>query len=174
MEPEAVVTTTEEVAPSLNEANQGLRKAVQERLARTATAAPYCSDNRPLEAPVAAAHAALGPEEYTMDEHLRPGQEAFFGILKEVADMHKKKAIDYGTTEDSFANIRLSADVINAEPYAGAILRMSDKMHRLKSFFHNGSVQYDGVEDTLLDLCSYSAIALALYREAQGIAGKPG
>jgi hypothetical protein len=43
---------------------------------------------------------------------------------------------------------------------------MSDKMHRLRSFFRRGEVEFDGVEDTLLDLAAYSIIALVLYRES--------
>lgn len=99
---------------------------------------------------------------------LRPGSQGFLAVLDEVRTMHLRKTLDYGTSSDALANIRESAEVINAQPYAGAVLRMSDKMHRLRSFFHNGRVEFDGVEDTLLDLCAYSAIALVLYRESQG------
>jgi hypothetical protein len=56
--------------------------------------------------------------------------------------------------------------VINVPAYAGCVLRMSDKMHRLRSFFRRGEVEFDGVEDTLLDLAAYSIIALVLYRES--------
>ena len=100
-------------------------------------------------------------------QQLRPGSVQFLDILKEVKEMHLKKSHDYGDDADALANIRSSADVINAQPWAGAVLRMSDKMHRLKSFFHSGRVEFDGVDDTLLDLCAYSAIALVLYREQQ-------
>lgn len=97
----------------------------------------------------------------------RPGTDEFLDILQEVREMHLRKSHDYGDTSDALANIRSSANVINAQPWAGAVLRMSDKMHRLKAFFHSGRVEFDGVEDTLLDLCAYSAIALVLYRELQ-------
>ena len=102
------------------------------------------------------------------NQQLRPGSAEFLDILKEVREMHLRKSHDYGDTSDALANIRSSADVINAQPWAGAVLRMSDKMHRLKAYFHSGRVEFDGVEDTLLDLCAYSAIALVHYRE-----GKP-
>ena len=96
----------------------------------------------------------------------RPGTRDFLDVLDEVREMHLRKTLDYGDDGDALANIRSSADVIGAEPYAGAILRMSDKMHRLRSFFHNGRTEFDGVEDTLLDLAAYSAIALVLFRQA--------
>jgi hypothetical protein len=52
--------------------------------------------------------------------------------------------------------------------WAGCILRISDKMHRLKAFFRRGTCEFDGVEDTLMDISCYAAIALVLYREEQG------
>ena len=97
---------------------------------------------------------------------IRPGSEAFIEVLEEVKRLHLKKSLDYGADEDALMNIRDSADVINVQAWAGAILRISDKMHRLRSFFRRGVVEFDGIEDTLLDMCSYAAIALVMYREA--------
>jgi hypothetical protein len=57
--------------------------------------------------------------------------------------------------------------VINVSPWAGCILRMSDKMHRIKAFFRRGRVEFDGIEDTLLDFACYAVIALVLYRESR-------
>jgi hypothetical protein len=100
-----------------------------------------------------------------MREGLRPGSREFLDILDEIRTLHLRKTLDYGADEDALANIRNSADVINVPAYAGCVLRMSDKMHRLRSFFRRGEVEFDGVEDTLLDLAAYSIIALVLYRE---------
>lgn len=143
------VTTTETPEPNpqavtLSEANEKLRRAVVQRVGVEKATLP--NENR---------------------QKLRPGSAEFLDILKEVREMHLRKSHDYGDTSDALANIRSSAAVINAQPWAGAVLRMSDKMHRLKAFFHSGRVEFDGVEDTLLDLCAYSAIALVLYREQQ-------
>jgi hypothetical protein len=101
-----------------------------------------------------------------MREGLRPGSREFLDILDEIRTLHLRKTLDYGADEDALANIRNSADVINVPAYAGCVLRMSDKMHRLRSFFRRGEVEFDGVEDTLLDLAAYSVIALVLYRES--------
>ena len=97
---------------------------------------------------------------------LRPGSREFLAVLEELKALHLAKTLDYGVDEDALANIRSSADVVNMPAWAGCILRMSDKMHRLKAFFRRGRTEFDGVEDTLLDLACYSAIALVLYREA--------
>lgn len=98
----------------------------------------------------------------------RPGTDRFVEVLEEIKSLHLRKTLDYGQDDDALANIRSSSDVINVTPWAGCILRISDKMHRLRSFFRRGRVEFDGVEDTLLDIAAYAVIALVLYRE-----GKP-
>ena len=98
------------------------------------------------------------------DKH-RPGTGAFLAVLDEIRQLHLRKTMDYGVDEDALANIRNSADVINVPAYAGCVLRMADKMQRLRSFFRRGEVEFDGVEDTLLDIAAYAAIALVVYRE---------
>lgn len=97
---------------------------------------------------------------------LRPGSREFVAVLDELKDLHLRKSLDYGVDDDALSNIRESADVVNMPAWAGAILRISDKMHRLKSYFRRGRTEFDGVEDTLKDISSYAAIALVLYREA--------
>lgn len=96
---------------------------------------------------------------------LRPGSEQFIAVLEELKALHLRKTLDYGVDEDALSNIRSSAEVVNMPAWAGCILRISDKMHRLKAFFRRGRVEFDGVEDTLADICCYAAIALVLYRE---------
>jgi hypothetical protein len=135
------------VEATLEERNAALRGAVESRLAVTVTTTETQPQDREA-IPV------------------RPGSEAFIAVLEEVKRLHLKKSLDYGADEDALMNIRDSADVINVQAWAGAILRISDKMHRLRSFFRRGVVEFDGIEDTLLDMCSYAAIALVMYREA--------
>lgn len=95
----------------------------------------------------------------------RPGTDKFIEALDEIKALHLRKTLDYGQDDDALSNIRSSSDVINVSPWAGCILRISDKMHRLKSFFRRGRVEFDGVEDTLLDIAAYAVIALVLHRE---------
>jgi sigma54-dependent transcription regulator len=45
------------------------------------------------------------------------------------------------------------------------MVRLSDKVTRLATFNRTGSLTHEGVEDTLIDLASYSLLALVLYRE---------
>lgn len=96
---------------------------------------------------------------------LRPGSREFVDVLEEVKQLHLRKTLDYGVDEDALSNIRESAAIVNMPAWAGAILRISDKMHRLKAYFRRGKCEFDGVEDTLKDIASYAAIALVLHRE---------
>jgi hypothetical protein len=100
-------------------------------------------------------------------DDIRPGSREFLAILEELKSLHLAKTLDYGMDEDALSNIRQSADVVNMPAWAGCILRISDKMHRLKAFFRRGRCEFDGIEDTLKDIACYSAIALVLYREMQ-------
>lgn len=100
-------------------------------------------------------------------ETLRPGSREFVDVLDEIKDLHLRKTLDYGVDEDALSNIRESADIVNMPAWAGAILRISDKMHRLKAYFRRGKVEFDGLSDTLKDIASYAVIAEVLRREEQ-------
>ena len=75
-------------------------------------------------------------------------------IQKEGLDLFKKKNADY---KDAFA----------AYGPIGVIMRMEDKLHRYLSISKSGInlVSNEGLEDTLIDLFNYSAMALMLLRE---------
>ena len=103
------------------------------------------------------------------DHDIRPGSREFLDVLDELKQLHLRKTLDYGVDEDALSNIRSSADVVNMPAWAGCILRISDKMHRLKAFFRNGRCEFDGVEDTLKDIACYAAIALVLHRESDPV-----
>lgn len=103
----------------------------------------------------------------TPPDGLRPGSKEFVGVLDEIKDLHLRKTLDYGIDDDALSNIRESAEIVNMPAWAGCILRIYDKMHRLKAYFRRGRVEFDGIEDTLKDIGSYAAIALVLYREEQ-------
>lgn len=101
------------------------------------------------------------------DGTLRPGSREFLAVLDELRSLHLAKTLDYGIDDDALSNIRTSADIVNMPAWAGCVLRISDKMHRLKAFFRRGRVEFDGIEDTLKDISCYAAIALVLYREGR-------
>lgn len=98
-------------------------------------------------------------------ESLRPGSAEFLAVLDELKQLHLRKTLDYGVDEDALSNIRSSADIVNMPAWAGCVLRMMDKMHRIKAYFRRGKVEFDGLEDTLKDIACYAVIAEVLRRE---------
>jgi len=102
-------------------------------------------------------------------DDIRPGSREFLDVLDELKQLHLRKTLDYGVDEDALSNIRQSSDVVNMPAWAGCILRISDKMHRLKAYFRRGKCEFDGVEDTLKDIACYAAIALVLHRESDPV-----
>ena len=93
-----------------------------------------------------------------------PSSQAFMGLLVDMAEMHARKASDYGTDQDSFANVRSAVD-FGVEAYKGALIRAGDKVARLKTYAQKGTLANEGVEDSMLDLACYALIALVLFRE---------
>jgi hypothetical protein len=159
----------------LKETNSQLRAALEDRLAGGCCDGGKCHAT-PKEVEVGwreitQASAAKYAERLTGDSLLadqgdiRPGSREFLEVLDELKTLHLRKTMDYGIDEDALSNIRSSADVVNMPAWAGCILRISDKMHRLKAFFRRGRCEFDGVEDTLKDIACYAAIALVLHRE---------
>lgn len=98
---------------------------------------------------------------------LRPGSAEFLAVLDELRRLHLRKCMDYGVDEDAFSNISSSADVVNVPAWAGCMIRIADKLHRIRSYFRHGRTEFDGVEDTLLDMASYAVIALIKYRQSR-------
>jgi hypothetical protein len=91
-------------------------------------------------------------------------QRAFERVLSELAVLHAKKSLDYGSDIDPLANIRAASD-FGIEPYIGALLRLNDKVHRLKVYAVRGTLANEGAEDSLKDIVVYGTIALQLFRE---------
>lgn len=96
----------------------------------------------------------------------RAGHPGFLAVLDEIRALHEKKATDYGSDADPFANVRASEE-FGIDPWLGAILRANDKVTRLKTYAHKGSLANESVEDSLIDLASYAVIGLVLFREGR-------
>lgn len=95
------------------------------------------------------------------------GDPRFHALLAELSRLHVRKATDYGRGCDVFANVRASEE-FGIPAWRGALVRLNDKVHRLKSYCLNGSLANEGVADSLMDLAAYSLIALILFRETEG------
>lgn len=97
-------------------------------------------------------------------EESKMDRPTFAEILHELNAMQVRKGKDYGSGDDSLANICDSA-TFGIAPWVSAMVRANDKMARIKTFIKKGSLENEKVEDSLVDLAVYTIHALRLYRE---------
>jgi DNA-binding transcriptional ArsR family regulator len=97
----------------------------------------------------------------------RPGSLPFLELLEEVRQLHLSKSQDYGSESDPLANIRQGAEFVGIEAWRGCMVRVADKVQRLKTFCRTGRLVHEGVRDTLLDLAAYSLLAIVLFDEGK-------
>ena len=90
--------------------------------------------------------------------------ERFHQILNELGNLHDKKQADYGSAANPFANLKASEE-FGIPAWLGAVIRLNDKIARLKSFAIKGEIKNESVEDSLRDIAVYAVIALVLYEE---------
>ena len=139
--------TIELTDPTVTDANAKLREAVEARLAGS------CCDGTACTVPPAP----------------MPHQSSrrFLELLGEMERLHRSKSADYGSEDDPLANIRQGADFVCIEPWRGCMVRIADKVQRLRTYCRTGRLVHEGVRDTLLDLAAYSLLAIVLFDEGQ-------
>jgi hypothetical protein len=91
--------------------------------------------------------------------------QRFIDLLDEMRRLHESKSADYGSETDPLANIRQGAEFVGIEPWRGCMVRIADKVQRLKTYCRTGRLVHEGVRDTLLDLSAYSLLAIVLFDE---------
>lgn len=92
------------------------------------------------------------------------GDPRFFKVLSEMASLHARKAADYGQGEDPLANLRAAAE-FGLPAWLGVLVRMNDKMHRLKAFASKRTLANESVVDSLRDIACYAILAEILLQE---------
>ena len=75
--------------------------------------------------------------------------------------------------DDVFANFR-SSEILNVHPVTGILMRVIDKIQRIKTFTNDGelSVPDETVDDACEDIVNYAILAKAMlrqYRETQRV-----
>ena len=133
---------------ALENANAALRASVKARLDATPADDPKMTGYRASAAP-------------------RSGSSAFVQLLDEMRRLHESKSADYGSESDPLANIRQGAEFVNIEHWRGCMVRIADKVQRLRTYCRTGRLVHEGVRDTLLDLAAYSLLAIVLFDEGQ-------
>jgi len=91
--------------------------------------------------------------------------QRFIDLLDEMRRLHESKSADYGSETDPLANIRQGAEFVGIEPWRGCMVRIADKVQRLRTYCRTGRLVHEGVRDTLLDLSAYSLLAIVLFDE---------
>ena len=181
------MTTTFEAA------NEQLRQAVQQRRDAQAAGRPHeewydvSQPTTDPAAPVAESEETQLDEwgmvadepyiEHLLEQHRlkgdgiqheqRPGSLPFLDLLEELRTLHLSKTQDYGSESDPLANIRQGAEFVGIEPWRGCMVRVADKVQRLKTYCRTGRLVHEGVRDTLLDLAAYSLLAIVLFDEGK-------
>jgi hypothetical protein len=89
----------------------------------------------------------------------------FLELLDEMQQLHASKSADYGSEQDPLANIRHGAELVDIEPWRGCMVRIADKVQRLRTYCRTGRLVHEGVRDTLMDLAAYSLLAIVLHEE---------
>ncbi|NDD86010.1 hypothetical protein EBZ38_17260 [bacterium] len=157
----------------LEAANHALRSAVESRLAGCQAA---MEETNPRSS-CASAEQSETYSEWTPPDYARlarathPTSQAFCDLCDQIKDMHRKKSADYGSATDPLANIRNGAEFVGIEAWRAAMVRLSDKVTRLQTYCRTGRLEHEGVEDTLMDLASYSLLVLLTHREARNQGG---
>ena len=90
--------------------------------------------------------------------------DPFDSILAEMSELHNKKGKDYGGATDPYANVRASQE-FGVDPWVGALIRLNDKITRLKSFIRRGELANESALDSIRDVAVYGVIMQVLYRE---------
>lgn len=93
--------------------------------------------------------------------------DPFDSILAEMSALHNKKGKDYGGATDPYANVRASAE-FGVAPWIGALIRLNDKITRLKSFIRRGELANESALDSIQDIAVYAVIMRVLYEEENG------
>lgn len=91
----------------------------------------------------------------------------FLAKLELIREMHERKMADYGTGTDPYANVRASQE-FGVAPWLGAIIRLNDKVTRIKAFVRNAVLKNEPMRDNFSDIAVYAIIAWILWDEEHG------
>jgi hypothetical protein len=174
------------MSPSIAEANETLRNAVEARREAQAEGRPleeWYGVTEPMPEETSAedsSQATFGYDAETMkaakdwvaarDEFAefkssneRPGSLPFLELLEEVRQLHYEKTASYGGAADPFENVTASAKC-GVEPWRRALCDLSDCVVRMQKYANGQPVDF---ENALIDAANWALICLLKLREAQ-------
>lgn len=91
------------------------------------------------------------------------GDPGFLAALDELRALHLSKGHDYADRTDPLKNYVQSSHDCGVEPWRGALLRLSEKYHRIKNLLaKDATPNFESIDDTLMDLAALSLIVRSL------------
>jgi hypothetical protein len=103
--------------------------------------------------------------------------EKLIAFLTSLADLHKRKAADYGTGDDPFYNYEISAEMLDLPGWKSAAMRLAEKFARLSTLCKNGRLENEGAKELFSDMCLISAICWIMFERNENetiLSGTPG
>lgn len=96
------------------------------------------------------------------------GDPDFLAALDDLRALHLSKGGDYADLADPLKNYVQSSQDCGVEPWRGALLRLSEKYHRIVNLLAKQTTpNHESIEDTLMDLSALALIVRSLRRRAQ-------
>lgn len=100
--------------------------------------------------------------------HVHSGDPSFLAALDELRALHLSKGSDYANAADPLRNYVESSHDCGVEPWRGALLRLSEKYHRITNLLAKGTTpNHESIDDTLMDLAALALIVRSLRRRGQ-------
>lgn len=94
--------------------------------------------------------------------------EQFSKNCLDIIELTKRKNADYSAGDDAFGNFRQSEQIAGVSVPKGILVRIGDKLSRIKNLMdrpgNQGEVLDEKLEDTIMDLVTYSNILLTWYQ----------
>jgi hypothetical protein len=91
------------------------------------------------------------------------GDPDFLAALDELRALHLAKGADYADLSDPLRNYVMSSQDCGVQPWRGAMLRLSEKYHRLTNLIaKDATPNFESLDDTLMDMAALALIVRSL------------
>ena len=97
------------------------------------------------------------------ESSLHPDSQRALDLLASMGALHRRKAADYGSNEDPFLNYEWAAAVLDVPGWKGAVMRLFEKMARLRTMVVKGELQNEQMEELMGDIALISAISYSMF-----------
>lgn len=102
------------------------------------------------------------------------GSPEFYGLLKEMAELHSRKSYDYASNENPYGNYHfaglLASLFAHSHQDAGFIGRLGEKFYRLANLEKSGKTpSNESIEDTEKDICVIVVLWMADRRARRAV-----